>query len=123
MFTITSKNRTAAKRLLNNWHDSRAVLRWTLHELQSGLLRAINEGLITRQGIERVLAKQSEREEAYAAQGGDSDSRGDDNGESNPGQDESESAAAGSASDAGEERQPLAQARGREPQVHGSHPA
>lgn len=55
MIQVTSNNRSPAKRLLNNWHDSRAVRTWTLNELSSRLTQAINEGLITREGVERVL--------------------------------------------------------------------
>ncbi len=82
--TITSKNRTAAKRLLNNWHDSREVRTWPLSTLNFQLQRAINEGLITEQGAARALLPQSEwhdnkqRDGRHGEQQGERDHSNDD---------------------------------------------
>lgn len=55
MTKINSKNRTPARRLLNNWHDSRRVAFMNVQELCDALQRAINDGLITQQGVDRAL--------------------------------------------------------------------
>jgi MoxR-like ATPase len=57
--TITTANRTAAKRLLNTWYDSRAVRVMKLAQLQLTLQRAINEGLITAEGAHRAINPKS----------------------------------------------------------------
>jgi MoxR-like ATPase len=59
MNLINSKNRTPAKRLLNSFYDSKQVRVWSLAQLNDALQRAINGGLITQQGAERVLGMQS----------------------------------------------------------------
>lgn len=61
MIEVTSATRTPAKRLLNNWHDSREVRTWTLCELSNAINLAISEGLITREGVERVLNAEAPR--------------------------------------------------------------
>lgn len=55
MNLINSKNRTQAKRLLNNFHDSREVRVWTMQQLNDALQRAINSGLLTLAGAQRAL--------------------------------------------------------------------
>lgn len=71
MIEVTSKNRSPAKRLLNNWHDSREVRTWTLGQLSTRLTAAINEGLITLDGVRRVLdADYSSKPENKAGQSG-----------------------------------------------------
>jgi hypothetical protein len=57
--TITTANRTAAKRLLNTWYDSRAVRVMKLAQLQLTLQRAVNEGLITAEGAHRAINPKS----------------------------------------------------------------
>ena len=58
MVKITSKNRTQARRLLNNWHESKTVAFWSVQELRDKLMLAINQGLITEQGVDRALSKE-----------------------------------------------------------------
>lgn len=60
MIKVTSKNRTQAKRLLNNWHDSKAVRMWTLDQLEGSLRSAVSLGLITEQGVNRTLEREQE---------------------------------------------------------------
>ena len=54
-FKVNSKNRNAAKRLLNTWYDSRQVRLWTVGQLTSYLERAVVDGLITAAGVVRAL--------------------------------------------------------------------
>ena len=57
MITVTSANRTQARRMLNNWHPSARVAKWTLAELRDALQRAVNSQLITEAGVIRALNK------------------------------------------------------------------
>jgi len=70
-FTITTQNRSAARRMLNAWHDSRDVRLMTLAQLQSHLQLAINEGLITEQGCRRALQKKEALQNENHNQGGE----------------------------------------------------
>ena len=54
-FKVDSKNRNAAKRLLNAWHDSRQVRLWTVAELTGRLESAVIEGLIPAADVVRAL--------------------------------------------------------------------
>ena len=83
-WNITSKNRGAAKRILNSWHDSREVRLWSLDRIGNELQRAVRNGLITDEGIARALgatlAPQYNAPPAKSSQSNDSDSNnGDDN--------------------------------------------
>lgn len=55
MIQVTTETRTPAKRLLNTYHDSRAVRTWTLAQLSDALDGLVREGLMTREGVERAL--------------------------------------------------------------------
>ena len=86
MSRVTSNNRTAAKRLLNNWHDSREVRVWTLQQLADNLQLAINTGLITSQGVDRALNKEPEVQTGTdtSTEGAVDSSESDDDVETNP---------------------------------------
>ncbi len=56
MIHITSKNRTQARRLLNNWQDSRIVRKLTLEELSDALQRVVNDEYMTESAINRMLS-------------------------------------------------------------------
>jgi hypothetical protein len=58
-FKVKTSNRAAAKRLLNVWHDSKAVRYWTVQQLQESLTNAVNEGLITAADVRRALHEQT----------------------------------------------------------------
>ena len=58
-FPLTSKNRTAARRILNVWHDSADVRTWTLAELDQRLAQAVSQDLITNQAVVRALAAET----------------------------------------------------------------
>ena len=62
---VTSANRSAAKRLLNAWHDSRLVRNMMLSELNERLQRATSDGLITHEGIVRALGQKTTRKNDY----------------------------------------------------------
>jgi len=70
-FTITTQNRSAARRMLNAWHDSRDVRLMTLAQLQSNLQLAINEGLLTEEGCKRALVKREALQNDSPNQGGE----------------------------------------------------
>ncbi len=55
MIKVDSKNRNAAKRLLNTWHDSRTVRTWTVAYLTTRLQAAVSEGLIPADDVIRAL--------------------------------------------------------------------
>ncbi len=75
-FTVTSTNRGAAKRILNVWHDSRAVRGWPLVKLAGELQKAVNEELISAEAVVRALAKQTEAAQAVETeQAGDASPR------------------------------------------------
>ncbi len=54
-FKVDSKNRNAAKRLLNAWHDSRQVRLWTVVQLTTCLEEAVLDGLIPAADVVRAL--------------------------------------------------------------------
>lgn len=74
MISITVQNRGQAKRLLSNWHKSHDVRNWSLSELQAALQRAVNEQLITMQGVERALNKEVIAPPPAEDRGGNDDS-------------------------------------------------
>jgi hypothetical protein len=59
---VTTDNRSAAKRLLNTWHDSRQVRTMTLAQLTLKLDHAVRDGLMTNAGIERALQQRTSRQ-------------------------------------------------------------
>ena len=55
MWKVNTRNRAAAKRLLNVWHNSKDVRTWTIDRLDIALHAAISEGLITDGDVKRAL--------------------------------------------------------------------
>jgi cobaltochelatase CobS len=86
---VNGNNRTAAKRVLNMLgHDSRKVRVMTYSQLSELLVRAVNQNLITFQGVMRALQTKSEREQqGYEGKGqGESESEGEGEGEQQQGE-------------------------------------
>ncbi len=54
-FKVDSKNRNAARRLLNAWYDSRKVRLWTVAQLTTQLHSVVSNGLIPAADVVRAL--------------------------------------------------------------------
>lgn len=73
MWKVDSTNRTQAKRLLNTWHDSRTVRIWPLERINRELRRAVNDGLITDDGIRRALNQTQNNNQSTRGQSSNDD--------------------------------------------------
>jgi cobaltochelatase CobS len=85
-WNVTSNNRSAAKRILNTWHDSRDVRIMPLAKLTLWLSHAVDTGLITDAGIERALRSASKAPEKQTPGNGHGEAPKDEDGKDDGGE-------------------------------------